>query len=192
MNRTTRILIGAAPLAAMAVLTAPTSALADGPGPGSGLDLSAGPTDPGPDPAPDPMPGDIAAPDGPTDPEGPGDDPEEEPGEHPGDGIDDLTAPTPCPTHGVDCGGEDPGEDPGDLDQGCFTDCDLPEEDPEPEVKVPYGDDAINVELPTRVDAGAASEPDDGLALSWVLAGGAIVTASGAALAVRRRARASA
>ena len=49
------------------------------------------------------------------------------------------------------------------------------------------------IALPTRIDAGLApTQPDaDHLELSWLLAGGALVTASGAAFAARRvRARA--
>ncbi len=44
--------------------------------------------------------------------------------------------------------------------------------------------------MPTRVDAGqAAEQSDSGLELAWLLAGGALVTATGAAVALRARKR---
>jgi hypothetical protein len=93
-------------------------------------------------------------------------------------GPGDLTAPQPCPTHGVDCGGDD-GDDDGDAsDKGDDGSHDGQ-----------GGDSVQYVALPTRIDAGlapAASSDGNGLELTWLLAGGALVTASGAAFATRR------
>jgi hypothetical protein len=92
--------------------------------------------------------------------------PHEEPDE-PIDVPDDkVSIPDPCPTHGV-CD-----KDPGDKDEDEPGD----------------GDD---FKKPNRIDAGAGSS-DEGMELAWLLAGGALVTATGAAYAVRRRARTSA
>lgn len=85
----------------------------------------------------------------------------------PGPGADDLTSVPPCPTHGT-CG-----KDSGDKDSA--------DEDDQPST----GDD---IARPTRVDAGTGSS-DEGLDLAWMLAGGALVTVSGAAYAARRVAR---
>ncbi|MGI9084721.1 MAG: hypothetical protein ACR2FE_05440 [Aeromicrobium sp.] len=89
---------------------------------------------------------------------------------HP-DGPDEITDPLPCPTHGP-CGegpgeeGEEPG-DPGDETPGDKEPGDIP--------------------VPTRIDAGAgAGASDEGIDLAWLLAGGALVTASGVAFAARR------
>jgi hypothetical protein len=85
-------------------------------------------------------------------------------------GPGDLTAPQPCPTHG---GGEE-----------CEPDGD------EPEIDVQSGGGlhpkAESIPVPTRIDAGVAPQSDGGLELSWLLAGGGLVTASGAAFAARR------
>jgi len=127
-----------------------------------------GPDDKAPAPQPGPQDGpDDKAPAPQDDPTGPG----------------GLTAPEPCPTHGVDCGGEDEDDQP-ELDQGCFTGCDLPED--------PQGRVGGTV-IPTRVDAGlstrSATQEQGGLELTWLLAGGALVTATGAAFAARQRSR---
>ena len=94
-------------------------------------------------------------------------------------GPGDLTAPQPCPTHG-DCGhdggGNGDGGDKGGQGGQHHT-----------------GPDVDSIALPTRIDAGLAPaqhEGDNGLELSWLLASGALVTASGAAFAARRRATA--
>ena len=81
-------------------------------------------------------------------------------------GPGDITNPQPCPTHGVDCTPNDDGGSKDSVDDAAGT-----------------------VELPTRVDAGlAAEEPAAGeLDLAWLFAGGLAVTASGVALAVRKR-----
>ena len=84
---------------------------------------------------------------------------------HP-DGPGDITNPKPCPTHGVDCTPNDDGGSKDSVDDAAGT-----------------------VELPTRVDAGLATEePAAGeLDLAWLFAGGLAVTASGVAFAVRKR-----
>lgn len=96
-------------------------------------------------------------------------------------GPGDLTAPQPCPTHGVDCGDND-GGDNGDEDKGGNKGGgNGGHHQP--------GNTVDSIALPTRIDAGLASPAQDdrsGLELSWLLAGGALVTASGAAFAARR------
>lgn len=162
---TIRNLIVALPLAAAAVTMAPAAAMADG----GDITLPLPGGDPqGPvvgNPTPDPKP----------QPTGPG----------------DLTAPQPCPTHGVVCGGHgDGGDDTGDKGgnegghggghKGGHTGGQQPT------------DQVHAIALPTRIDAGLAPAPEQstGLELTWLLAGGAVVTASGAAFAARRRTRA--
>jgi hypothetical protein len=76
---------------------------------------------------------------------------------------DEISIPQPCPTHG-DCG-----KDPGDKDEDEPGD----------------GDD---FDKPNRIDAGSG-ETDEGLQLTWLIAGSGLITATGAAYAVRRRAR---
>lgn len=79
-----------------------------------------------------------------------------------------ITNPQPCPTHGVDCTPND-GGDGGSKDSDDVVD---------------------SFELPTRVDAGVASEEPIGeLDLAWLFAGGLAVTASGVAFAVRKSTR---
>jgi hypothetical protein len=129
-------------------------------------------------------PGDISPAPKPGHPDGPGDitSPEPEP-THP-DGPGDLSAPKPCPTHGVDCTPDN--GDKGDQPQGNggngggSTDASHTED--------------ATFATPTRVDAGTASAADqhgeNGLELSFLLAGGALVTVTGAAFAARKRARA--
>ncbi len=79
------------------------------------------------------------------------------------DGPDDLKDNDPCPTHGP-CG-------------------DVPEDRDEPEEGDEPGGD---FDVPTRIDAGAGAS-DDPLELAWILAGGGLITASGVAMAARRR-----
>jgi hypothetical protein len=133
-------------------------------------------------------PGVALADDGPIivlPPSEPGDGPDDKDGPHtdPVDptGPGDITAPQPCPTHGggAECvpdGGDKPGDQPGDKpgDPG------KPQGGDKPATQVE------SIALPTRIDAGVAPATDDSLELSWVLAGGALVTASGAAFAARR------
>ena len=107
-------------------------------------------------------------PEGPDDKTLPLDDPEPEPGPQGPDGPDDkVTIPEPCPTHGV-CD-KDPGDDDGDDG----------EKDP---------DDGDDFKKPNRIDAGTGAT-DEGMQLTWLIAGAGLVTATGAAYAVRSRAR---
>jgi hypothetical protein len=195
MNTTIRNLIIAAPLATAAFTMVPAAAMASEPAPVIILPPN---TDPQPDldiaiPAPEPKdPQDKAPapkpaePKGPQDlsdapkPKGPGDiaNPEPEP-THP-DGPGDLTNPKPCPTHGVDCtpDTDEPNGGNGGKDG---------------EAKKSVDDVVDTVALPNRIDAGLASEEQDGgLDLAWLFAGGLAVTASGAAFAVRKRTRSNA
>ncbi|MEO6472222.1 MAG: hypothetical protein ABIR57_09830 [Aeromicrobium sp.] len=176
MNRIIRNLIVAAPLATAAFAMTPAVAMASEPGPVIVLPADTDPQ-PGPDdkaPAPKPTkpkgPQDIAPapkPKGPgdiapapKDPKGPNDKaPLPKPKDPKGPG--DLTSPKPCPTHGVDC---------------------TPDKD-EP------ADGTDSLEVPTRIDAGVADDEQDGIDLTWLLVGGAAVTASGAAFAARNRIR---
>ncbi len=206
MNRIVRNLIVAAPLAAAALVMAPGTASAVEPGPV--IVLPAGPGDPkpmdfaapavptqpdGPDEfsngAPEPThpkpntpqgPDDKAPAPKPQDPQGPDEFSNGEPEPTRPDGPDDLTAPEPCPTHGECTTGDEPADEP---DQGCFEGCDLPEEP---------SDSTDTIARPTRIDAGTGATGEDSLELTWLLAGGALVTASGAAFAARARARSKA
>jgi hypothetical protein len=193
MNTTIRNLIVAAPLATAAFTMVPAAAMASEPSPvivlpphtdpQPDLDIkapAAEPKDPQ-DKAPAPKP---TEPKGPQDlsdapkPKGPGDiaNPEPEP-THP-DGPGDITNPEPCPTHGVHC---TPDEDEPNGGNGGG------------EEKDSVDDVVDSVKLPNRIDAGLASEEQDGgLDLAWLFAGGLAVTASGAAFAVRRRTRSNA
>lgn len=85
------------------------------------------------------------------------------------DGPDDIKDEDPCPTHG-DCD-----KDPGDKNEDEPGDGD----DKEP-------GDGDDFKKPNRIDAGTGT-PDDGMQLTWLIAGGGLVTAAGAAYAVRRR-----
>jgi hypothetical protein len=164
MNTTIRNLIVALPLAAAAVTMAPSVAMAD-----TG-DITQ------PLPGGDPQGPVIGIPTPHQDPTGPG----------------DLTAPQPCPTHGVDCGGNGGGNGGhGDGGQGGHKG----HQGGNGGHHKP-GTTVASIALPTRIDAGLAPaaapvQDEQGLELSWLLAGGAVVTASGAAFAARRvRARA--
>lgn len=77
------------------------------------------------------------------------------------DGPGGIKDKDPCPTHGPCDDRPEEEEDPGDGD----------------------GDD---FEKPNRIDAGAG-ENDGGMQLAWLMAGGGLITATGAAYAVRRR-----
>ena len=87
--------------------------------------------------------------------------PQPEDPEHPTDGPPIIKQPDPCPTHG-DCG-------------------DTPDEE-----KDPGDDDGDDFDKPNRIDAGAG-DSDRGMELVWLMAGGGLITATGAAYAVRRR-----
>lgn len=197
MNTTIRNLIAAVPLAAAAVTMTPALAMADGP---VIVIAEPGPVDPeGPgeiaqpdtDPEPHPQPG----PQGPEDKAGPNEDDPQNPDDKDGpkndepvdpDGPGGITNPDPCPTH---AGGPECTPDQGDEP----TEPTEPSEPSEPEIDV-HTDGGVHpttevkpVVLPTRVDAGLAPATEDGgLNLAWTLAGGALVTASGAAFAARR------
>ncbi len=160
MNTTIRNLIVALPLATAAVTMIPGTAQADD-----------GPVIVLPPPSGDPQGPVIANPtpdgDDPVHPTGPG----------------DLTAPQPCPTHG-DCGGTDGGDEPADQP------ADQPDADNGGGLH-PAGE-VGSIAVPTRIDAGVAApahEQGNRLDLAFLLAGGALVTASGAAFAARARAR---
>jgi hypothetical protein len=177
MNTTIRNLMIAAPLATAALTMVPAAAMASEPGP---VIIVQPHTDPQPDldivAAPESEP---AKPKGPQDkaplpnPEAPDDKVGPAPKPTQPDGPDDITNPQPCPTHGVD----------------CTPDQDEPNGDDGGESKNDVEDAADTVELPNRVDAGLASEeqPQDGLDVAWLFAGGLAVTASGVAFVVRKR-----
>jgi len=97
------------------------------------------------------------------------DDEDDDPGLNPDipPGPGDITSHPPCPTHG-DCGGDSgtDGTDGGTEGGG------------EPE--------AGDIPVPTRIDTGAGG--GDGLELSWVLASGAVLTATAGAAGLTRRA----
>lgn len=165
MKRTIRTLALAAPLATVALSlgATPAQALSEPFEPD-------GPVITAPDLQPDL---DEKAPPPPGDPE-PDPDPEPEP-DGPEVLDDEITAPDPCPTHGP-CGDDpddevekEPGDEPGDDDS------------------------SDDFEKPTRIDAGIGSGgsagSEGGMELTWLLAGGALVTASGAAFAARSRIR---
>ncbi len=100
------------------------------------------------------------------------------------DGPDVITNPQPCPTHGS-CGDNDDKDGPkggGGKDDSS--------DDTKPAADVAEVESTETVEVPTRIDAGLADEQTEGgLDLAWLLAGGALVTASGAAVALRARKR---
>ena len=171
MNRIIRNLIVAAPLATAAFTMVPTSAMAtDGP-----IIIAQPHTDPQP-----PI-DDIAIPE-PKPPVDPKDKVAPKPKPTHPDGPDVITNPEPCPTHGT-CGNDDDKDGPNN---GGGKDDSSDDTEPVADVaEVPSND---TVKLPTRIDAGLADEQTDGgLELVWLLAGGALVTASGAAIALRAR-----
>ena len=100
------------------------------------------------------------------------------------EGPDDFEIETPCwqtdtcppgggddddPEEGDPEGGDPEGGDPEGGDEGVPTD---------------DGDD--DFDKPTRIDAGSAVGDTDGLQLAWLLPGGLLVSAAGAAFAARR------
>lgn len=186
MKTTIRNLAVAAPLAFAALTMAPVPAFASDPvivmPP---VEPQPGPMDialPTPQPEPEPQfpqgPDEIALPEpGPVGPQGPGDIavPEDEPTLP--DGPDDLTAPEQCPTHGVECGGQD-----------------QPEETPEAGGNGGEAADELTDEfdVPTRIDTGLGdtdASAFDGATLALLLAGGTLLTVSGAAFVARNRSR---
>ncbi len=179
MNSTIRHLFVAAPLATAAIAFAPAAAMAAGPDPvvviPSDTGHPQGPTDiaaPKPGPVGPKGPGDLDGPKpGPVGPKGPGDLDGPKPGPVGPKGPGDLSGPKPCPTHGADCSGGKGGKG-GKGGDG-------PSDQPGRDSEIP---------VPGRIDAGTASS-EGGLELAWLLAGGAVVTASGTAFAARNLAR---
>lgn len=179
MNSIIRNLIVAAPLATAALTMVPTGAMASD----ASVDVIAQPhVDPQPNidklaipkPKPPVEPKDKIALPKPKPPVGPDDKDGPKPKPTQPHGPDDVTNPAPCPTHG-DCGNDDNDDDKDGPNNGGGDD---------------RTDDKTSVAVPTRIDAGqAAEQTDNGLELAWLLAGGALVTATGAAVAVRARKR---
>lgn len=174
-----RTILIAAPLALGAVALTSVPALAAAPAPISPNNLSQPeegdpPQPPVPNPDLPPGPGDVTdelpqpcEPDDVCFPP-PDDDPELNPDLPPG--PDDFTSEPPCPTHG-DCGGGG-----GDGGGGSGT----------PGVDGPGVDasEGSDIPLPTRIDTGGG---DAGYELSWVLASGAVLTATVGAAGLARR-----
>ena len=169
MKRIISTLALAAPLATVALSLGATSAMAEPAGPASDQITS---TKPGPvNPH---LPEDPEEQNPPIDPD-PEPDPDPDPDES--DRPDDkIPPPSPCST---------PDDEPSDE----------PEEDPLPQIQVEKdpGDededepgDKGDIPRPNCIDAGAGTT-DDGLQLTWLIAGSGLVTATGAAYAVRRR-----
>lgn len=188
MKSIIRNLIIAAPLATAALTMVPTSATAvDGP-----VIIAQPKADPNtiddiaiPEPKPPVEPKDkIALPE----PKPPVDDkvgPKPKPTQP--DGPGEITNPDPC--NAPSCGGNDDKDGPNNGGGGGDDSSDdtTPADKVEKVNKIQADD---TVELPNRIDAGLAAEQSDGgLDLAWLLAGGALVTASGAALALRTRKR---
>jgi hypothetical protein len=183
MKRTISTLALAAPLAIAALSLGSAPAMAETPGPSSDKIAAAtpGPVNP-------------HLPHGPGDTAAPADDPDPEPLP---DGPDDkVSIPQPCPTD-EDCT-KDPGDEvPHPTPCGTPGDREDPpvEDEPEPTTlsAVPAdededepGDDVIP--RPNCIDAGAASS-EESLDLTWLMVGSGLITATGAAYAVRRRMR---
>lgn len=189
MNRTLKSLILAAGVAAATLTVTVAPAQADGPG-----DIQIGPiVDPEPTPEPLPVP-----------PK-----PKPQPQVPNGD-VDEIANPPKC-THG--CGGDEapddvinsgpleadepnepnqPQEDPANdapLDQGCFTDCDLPEEpEAQPTDEPTVAPAVLDADEPTAVDELApATSEDGGIDPLWFLLGGAGAGALILAAVARRR-----
>jgi hypothetical protein len=133
-----------------------------------------GPVQPdGPDELAPPKPGPVQ-PDGPDDIAQPDPDPVVDPGNPAEPTIDPTVDPTLDPT--ADPTG-DPTGDPTDADESGESD------------QGPVAEQAV---LPADYDTDLAStvdSDDDNLALAFLVAGGTLVTVSGAAFAARRRAR---
>jgi outer membrane biosynthesis protein TonB len=191
MNSTIRNLIIAAPLATAALTMVPTSAMATD-GPVIIVQPKADPEPPTdkiaiPKPKPPVEPKDKVALPKPKPPVGPDDKVGPKPKPTQPDGPDVITNPEPCPTHG-DCGNDDKDGPNNGGGGGDDSSDDTTPVDKVNKVNKVQADDVVDV--PTRIDAGLASEQsDDGLELGWLLAGGALVTATGAAFALRTRKR---
>ena len=188
MKRTISTLALAAPLAIAALSLGSAPAMAETPGPSSDTISSSdiGPVNP-------------HLPHGPVDKIGPIDpDPEPDPEPDPvPDGPDDkVSIPQPCPAQG-DCG-DGPDEVPNPTPCGTPEDRgDEPQDEDEPEPTtlsaVPADEDEDEpgdkvIPRPNCIDAGAASS-EENLDLTWLMVGSGLITATGAAYAVRRRMR---
>lgn len=218
-TRTALRLLIATPLAASAIALGGGVAQADGGFEPNGPvviaqpDQPKGPGDiaiPTPTPQPDPPapepqgPGDIAQPDkgddpqpnpqGPDDkgPNGGGQDPEPNP-EGPGDITNPDDGDDPKPEGPDDLANPEEGDDPDQPEDNPAEDADL-DTDFGDGLDVANGGGLIagtsDVEVPNRIDAGAASEEQGSdMTLVWMLAGGGVVTAAGSVLARQRLAR---
>ena len=112
------------------------------------------------------------------------------PDPEPGPGIDDEKAPLPEDPERPDGPGEIKDKDPCPLHGPCGDgpgDEEIPGDEGEKDPDEP-GDD---FKKPNRIDAGTGST-DGGMELAWLMAGGGLITATGAAYAVRSRVRARA
>lgn len=210
MNSTTRTalrLLVATPIAVGAIAFGGATAHADGIPAGPGVIVAPPPSgDPTPDgpgeivlpePKPEPKPqgpGDIANPEPKPDPhpDGPGDitNPEPKPDPHP-HGPGDIALPAPQDKPGQ------PEDQPEEQDQPAGPEH-QPADGPKPaapvaEPKVVEVAGQADVDVPSRIDAGAgsarAADDEQGLDLMWLLAGGGALTAGGAVLARQRLAR---
>lgn len=193
MNSTTRTalrLLVATPIAVGAIAFGSATAHADGIPAGPGVIVAPPPSG---DPTPD-GPGEIANPEPKPEPkpQGPGDiaNPEPKPDPHP-HGPGDIALPDPQDKPGQ------PEDQPEEQDQPAgpkHHPADAPEpKAPVAEPKVVEVADQADVDVPSRIDAGAgsarAADDEDGAELAWLLAGGGALTAAGAVLARQRRVR---
>ncbi|NYI45695.1 hypothetical protein BJ993_002775 [Nocardioides aromaticivorans] len=217
-NRTARTalrLLVATPIAVSAVAFGAGVAHADGFDPDGPIVIANpdGPKGPGdianpePEPQPDPpapepqgpgdfeqpQPGDDPNPNGPDDKDGPNGEEDPEPNPH---GPGDIANPEDGGPDGPgDIANPEPGDEPEDepADKGGKGGDDKGDKGDKEDLDVfnSGGLIADEVPVPTRIDAGAVSttEDDQGLELMWVLAGGGVVTAAGAAFARQRLAR---
>jgi hypothetical protein len=179
MKRTVSTIALAAPLAIAALSLGASPASAEPVGPGSDRLTSTdiGPVNPhlpqGPldktqpldDPDPDPGPDGPDVPDEPDVPDVPG---------------DKAPNPTPCGTP------DDRPEDPPEEEEPEPVPGILAELEPADEDEDEPGDKVIP--LPTCIDAGAGATAE-GMELGWLMVGSGLITATGAAFAVRRRLR---
>lgn len=77
---------------------------------------------------------------------------------------------------------------PGPQGPGEITDVDHSEPTDHPKDRPSSSGHGSGVQLPKRIDAGFAGTASDGLELSWLAAGGLLVTVAGAAAARARHA----
>jgi len=171
MKRIISTIALAAPLATVALSLGATPAMAEPDGPASDQITSTklGPVNPH-------LPENPEEQNPPIDP-----DPEPDPDPDGSDVPDEkIPPPNPCST---------PDDEPSDE----------PEEDPLPQIRVEKDPDDKDedepeegdIPRPNCIDAGAGSS-DEGMELAWLIVGSGLITATGAAYAVRSRARARA